>query len=137
MKTLFLETRGCDFFKNDLSVKNSDVGNYRLDTLDYDVLGYDGNRYFIEFRHGTKYSFRDRNYKTGKKIKPKTEIKTDNALFVSLCYKNESGTWGNWRLENTVFHCDFPYTLSGILAAVNMIAKEKYDAIEIIDSLPF
>lgn len=137
MKTLYLLARGANFFKNDISTKNSDVGNYRLTTFDYDILGNDENKYFVEFMHSVKYDIRDRNYKTGKKIKRKVTVKNENALNINLQYENSNGTWANCPLENHIRHCDFSYTKQNILAVVNLIAKEKYDSIEIIDSLPF
>lgn len=137
MKTLYLLAKGANFFENDLSTKNSDVGNYRITTFDYDILGYDNNKYFISFHHGVRYTIRNCNYKTGKRIKRKVTVKNENTLFIDLQYQNTDGTWANCPLEHRINACDLSYTKQNILAAVNFIAKEKYDAIEIIDSLPF
>lgn len=48
---LILEKRGCDFSKNDTNIAESDLCNYRLTTLGYDIKAKNGRTYFIEFSH--------------------------------------------------------------------------------------
>ncbi len=139
MKTLYLEKRGCDYFENDSINLFSDVGNHRLCTLDYEIQGIDGNTYFIEFSHWDYRVFRKVNYKTGKALKnPKLETIKHNAICMRTQFKDSNGnTWGNWKLDRIPLSADIRYTLSGILAAVNMISAVKYDRVELIDCLPF
>ena len=44
-KTLYLEKRGCNFFKNDEINDFSNVGNYRVGSYDYSIKGKDGKTY--------------------------------------------------------------------------------------------
>ena len=66
VKTLYLEKRGCDFFNKDNIVTVSNVGNYRVGTYDYSIIGKDGRKYVIEFTQGQKRYTRTENKRTGK-----------------------------------------------------------------------
>lgn len=109
---LLLERRGCEFTKNDKINNISDVGNHRLDTLDYDIQGEDGKKYFIEFVHGC-------NKNAGK-------------LYISACYCTEVGCFSNLKLEKRINDKEYSYTEKNILKAVNSISAEKYDGIKYV-----
>ena len=47
MKELKLKKMGCNF--HNTGTAQSDIGNYRVRTTDYEVKGKDGNMYFLEF----------------------------------------------------------------------------------------
>lgn len=128
-KTLYLEKRGCDFFKNDDSVKGSDVGNYRVTTSDYEIAGKDGKTYFMEFTHWERYNYRTTNKRTGEKLKkPVRELVNLNALHVDISYKNENGCFGG------PVNLDYIplYTKADILRVVNDLSVDFYTRIEFI-----
>lgn len=132
MKTLYLEKRGCNFSSNDENVKCSDVGNYRV--CAENIQGKDGNVYFLEFCHWTKYVYRTTHKRTGKELKhPVRELENINALFIRTCHTGKDGlSWGNLKLENEIVNLKLDYTIDGILAAVNYISIEHYNKIEFI-----
>ena len=47
---LYLECRGCYFFKNDRINNISDVGNYRVGAYTHRIQAKDGRAYILEFK---------------------------------------------------------------------------------------
>lgn len=87
---LYLEKRGCNFFKNDEINKLSDVGNYRVCAAD--IIGKDGKTYFLEFGAYDKRAYRKTNKRTGAPLKhPKFEIVQKNALHIGTQFEDENG----------------------------------------------
>ena len=135
MKTLYLEKRGCDFFKNDNDVVKSNVGNYRVGSYNHSVVGTDGNEYIMEFSKGIKNHIRTENLRTGKPLKKAVVTRINNCC---LCFDTEYvGMDGmsrrNLKMEETVRNMNLDYTLENILKVVNMFSVDKYDTIEFID----
>lgn len=140
MKTLYLEKRGCDFFKGDRINELSNIGNYRVcthynDSKDcYRIKGKDGKLYFLEFTHWTKYEYRYTHKRTGKELKkPIKELINENALYVNTEYEDEKGlSWRNLKLEEEINNLNLDFTIDGILKVVNYISCEQYDKVEFI-----
>lgn len=134
MKILKLTRMGGDFNASDSLGKVSDVGNYRVETRSDLVHGKDGKDYFLSFTHGYRRKYHDTNMRTGKPLKhPYFEILSDHALCVENEYDNDRGTWLNLKLERELHDLNLDFTLAGILEAVNYVAAEPYDAVEILD----
>lgn len=133
-KTLTLEKRGCDFWK-DAEIRNfSDIGNYRVGIYSYCIEGKDGITYLMEFTQSAHYNHRTTHKRTGKELKkPIRETIIEYGLFVNTQYENEKGCWRNSKLEREIFDMHLPYTKEGILKAVNYISKDNYTDIVITD----
>lgn len=131
-KTLILVKMGCDFFANDC--RESDIGNYRVETRGGLVSGKDGRKYFLSFSHCERYETRTANKRTGKPLKnPVRELRNNNGLHVDTEYDDENGSWRNCKLESELWNMDLPYSKIGILQAVNHISADHYSEVEIID----
>lgn len=134
MKTLYLEKRGCDFWKDDKINNISDVGNYRVGSYDYSIKGKDGNNYILEFGSYDKYNYRKTNKRTGKPLKHEVkEIALKNALHIDTQFENENGTWRNLKMESKLHEKPMLYTLENILNVVNEISVVHYDKVEFMN----
>ena len=134
MKTLYLEKRGCDFWKDDKINNISDVGNYRVGSYDYSIKGKDGNNYILEFTNWDRYIYRKTNKRTGEPLKHEVkEILLINALHVDTEFENERGTWANLKLESKLHEKPILYTLENILKVVNEISVDHYDKVEFVN----
>jgi hypothetical protein len=135
--TLFLESRGCDFFSNDELVKLSDVGNYRTGVYNYSIKGKNNIEYSLEFGSHSEYKTRYTNKRTGKALKkPITELNRLNALHISTYYENDKGCFGDLPLEKEINSLNLFYTKEDILKAVNYISRKQYTEIIIISYAP-
>lgn len=133
-KTLYLEKRGGNFWKDDGIRNISDVGNYRVGAYDYSIKGKDGNAYTLEFGVYDKRKIRTTHKRTGQPLKnPICEVVMYNALYLRTYYENEKGCWGNGDLERTIYETPRLYTLENILAVVNEISVDTYTRIEFIN----
>lgn len=125
--TLYMDKRGCNFWKDDPIREKSDIGNYRVTTGDYNVTGTNGRVYFMEFIHiDTVYRFNRKDGK-GELKKPVREKLETPLLRVDCEFQNERGTWGDITTEKRINAANYPYTIAGILSAVNSISAVKYD----------
>lgn len=111
---LLLQRHGCNYFKNDEICTRSDVGNYRV---------------FVSFtdKNGVKVCgdlMRGYTYDTTSK---KPRVTSDIALCTDLQYEDERGAW---VYRPAVDPRAYTYNLSDILAFVNAISVEHYDAIK-------
>lgn len=126
MNVLKLEKRGCyaDF---------TDIENYRVGVYTYSIKGKDGKSYILEFVHGPHYNYRTTHKYTGKPLKKHIrETIIDHGLFIDTQYENDKGCWRNSKLELEVAKMHLPFTIDGILKAVNYISAEKYDSVEFV-----
>lgn len=135
MNILKLEKRGCDFAPNDERVSASDIGNYRVSTTGYTVRAKDGKTYYLDLMRTDKWVRRTLNKRTGKPLKnPIRELVAPNIIGLWCAYMDEDGcAWGNGELERDIYGSGFPYTMRGILDAVNSFAAVPYDAIEFVE----
>ena len=136
MKKLYLEKRGCIFFKNDEINNISNVGNYRVCTPNECITGKDGKIYFLEFSSYDKRQVRYTNKRNGQPLKkPVIEIIMYHALSLDTQYTNESGlSFRNLKLENEFYNKEpMLYTLENILKVVNEISIDTYDEIVFIE----
>lgn len=132
--TLYLKKMGCDFWHDDKICMVSDVGNYRVRTLDECIKGKDGNIYFLEFTQGTKYVYRKTHKKTGKPLKHEVkEIILEHALLLDTEFTNDKGCWRNCKLEEEIHKTPLLYTLENILKVVNKISVDTYISIEFVN----
>ena len=111
----------------------SDVGNYRVGSYDYSIVGKDGIRYIVEF--GFANGMRFTHKVTGKPLKhPKRDPEYADYMHINTQYENEDGCWRNLAIEQEIYDKHFEYSISGILAAVNYICGEdRYTEIEFVD----
>lgn len=130
---LLLEKRGCNFSEDDSVARASDVGNYRVCTIDEDIHANDGNTYFLEFglwknRTCQRYF----NKRTGKPLKhPVDVIINPIALHMDSQFTDTDGlSYRNLPLEQNVHSENKSYTTSDILAVVNEISVEQYQEIK-------
>ena len=126
-----MEKRGCNFFNGDFS--ESDIGNYRITTIDYIPLK-DGRYMFFEFMVNDKYRYRMENKRTGAKLKkPVKELVTTCAAFMNTCFQDKNGcSWRDCNLEREFHAQNVKYTSAEILNYINSISAIKYDAINFI-----
>ena len=136
--TLILEKRGCNFSPSEGWCKGhredkSDVGNYRVGSYDYSIIGKDGIRYIVEF--GFANGMRLTHKVTGKPLKhPKRDPIFSDYMYINTQYENENGCWRNSDLKRDIYNKHFEFSKSGILAAVNYICGEdRYTKIEFIE----
>ena len=114
---LLVEKRGCNFFQNDGSTKNSDVGNYRV---------------FIRFiaKDGTKV------------CGDVSRFQGSEMLCADMCRYDDNGNcFGLVRHKpgEINYHAPrvYPYTIEGILRYVNDRSAEHYDDIKWVCSFTF
>ena len=139
-KILYLEKRGCNFFKGDRANKLSDIGNYRVCTPSANVEGKDGRMYFLEFTHYDKKRVRDYNLRTGAPLKKRiVEVTCENALGINTQFNEKingiDGAWRNVTMEKELDKMDFRYTKYDILTVVNMISVDTYVDIEFVNDV--
>lgn len=122
---LYLEKRGCDFWKEDEAARReSDMGNYRL-FLEF--IAKDGRRICGDLTRGVIRQPFTNN-------RGRTDYKTVsiNGLYHHLQYEDHTGTYA--------YHIDAaftPYfTQADALKLINTASAVQYDAIEIVDKLP-
>lgn len=131
--TLFLECRGCYFFKGDRVNTLSDVGNYRIGAYNRRIKAKDGREFILEFGTYDRREMRTTHKITGKPLKhPKYEITVENALHIDTEYENERGAWRDSRLEKEIHDKKRTYTRENILITVNEISVKQYDKIVLV-----
>lgn len=138
---LYLECRGCYFFKNDRINNISDVGNYRVGAYTHRIQAKDGRAYILEF---TQYDRKETRYfslRTGKPLKhPKYETVLENALHIGTEFERqeENGyftSWRNSKLEKELHDKKlYRFTKADILKAVNEISIKPYDKIVLLSN---
>lgn len=130
---LYLEKRGCDFSSMDESVKNSNVGNYRVGSYDYSIKGKNGRNYILEFTHNDRKMVRYTNKRTGQPLKhPVVETVLYNALCLDTQFEDEQGCWRDLNMEKEFYTKNYHYTLEDILKVVNQISVDEYTEIQFI-----
>lgn len=132
MKTLELEKRGCDFWKDEKL--ESDCENFRLCTADT-IKGKDGRNYFLEFALLRNRGHMRKVSKNGKKIlkHPVFEIDIKEGLYFTNQYENNEGCWQDAKINQAIWDLNLSYTKKDILKAVNFISKDKYSSIKFIE----
>ena len=130
---LFLEKRGCDFWKNETA--DSDIKNYRVCTHGEIIPGKDGNIYCLEFhlwrdRKQVRYTHK----KTGKPLKhPAFDIINHQGIAIDTEFTNDRGCWRNCKLEEELNAKNYSYTKADILTIVNKISTNTYNRIIFAD----
>ena len=121
---LYLEKRGCDFFKDDERAKESDLENYRL-FLEF--IAKDGRRICGDVSRGDVRKPFTNN-------RGRTDYKTvsTNGLYTHFQYENHTGCYGY------TIDADFTpyYTQADVLKLINTASAVQYDEIEIVPELP-
>lgn len=114
--------------------KKSDVGNYRVGTYDYSIIGKDGVKYIIEFTKGIKSRTRTENKRNGKPLKhPITEVINNCCLYINTQYDEGKLSYRNMQMEEIVWDMGLDYTMENILKVVNMFSADEYNKIEFIN----
>ena len=111
--TLYLEKRGCNFYKGDQLNELSDIGNHRV-CVD-GIKAKNGRTYFLEFMH----------------------LPSKSILTLDTCYENKEGSWRDLSLEATINALYIPFTKQSILDVVNEISVDVYDSIVWSESFEF
>ena len=133
-KTLYLEKRGCDFWKDDEIRKVSNVENYRVGSYENRIKGKDGNDYILEFTNLDRYTYRTTNKRTGEPLKKEVrEVVMLHSLHIDTEFENERGCWTNCALERKLHEKPRLYTLENILEVVNEISIDTYTSVEFME----
>lgn len=116
---LFLRRMGCEYRKDDSITAFSDVGNHRVrvqfvDKNGVEILG--------DLSHGHKWD-------TSKKNPVMTSFVS---LITDLQYEDEKGTW---RYHPAVSSDNYTYNVADILAFINSISAEHYDAVKWVETI--
>lgn len=130
VNTLFLECRGCYFWKDDKINTLSDVGNYRVGVYDYPITLDDGRKFILEFGSYTRKEMRYTHKRTGAPLlHPKYETVLENALHIDTEFENERGCWRDLKIENYFHDKKLTFTKANILAVVNELSVKKFDRV--------
>ena len=137
MNYLFLEKRGMNFVAGDPINKESDVGNYRVCTPDYNVPGRDGKMYFVEICRYDKRVMRRTNKRNGMPLKrPVMETVMNNACAVDVCFTDpETGSWKDCNISRRAMETPRKYTIENILAIVNEFSAIHYDNVAFVGNV--
>lgn len=121
---LYLEKRGCDFWRDDEINQISDLQNYRLFCNGMELK--DGKKIKFDVSRGARYDFT--SYKQPKLLNM-------YKLYFDTYYEDEKGCWRLLEVEKKL-HKDsnnYNYNSSDLLKAINTISKVKYTRIEILN----
>lgn len=116
---LFLRRMGCEYRKNDSITAFSDVGNHRVRVQFVDKYG-------VEVLGDLSHSYK---WDTSKK---KPVMTSFVSLLADLQYEDEKGTW---RYYPAVRSDNYTYNVSDILAFINSISAEHYDAVKWVETI--
>ena len=126
-KVLYLEKMGNDFPIGEPIRELSDLGNYRLrfkDVVLKDEFKKTLRKNAIPVISGDLISGRD--YTKG--------TTTGTKLFLDTEYQTEEGNFYRpLTIESIISMNDYAYTKEDVLKAINLISKEKYTKIEILE----
>lgn len=130
-KVLYLEKRGCDFYKDAEMEQFSDCGNYRLCGW---IVDRNGRDLFVEFTRGDARRYT--NKRTGAELK-KPVIDHRHKLYIWTQYDNFNGSFGDGKMEREINALPLEYNTTDILKAVAILAgNDSYKYIVICDELP-
>ena len=124
---LYLEKRGCDFFKGDPINEQSDVGNYRVfmsftDKNGVEVCG--------DICRGDVYRYKHKI--TGKPLKHR-KFEHSCGLYEHFQYtEQETGLTFGYKLPEGILD-GLRYTLKDILWLVNQLSKDEYTSVVVMD----
>lgn len=133
METLYLEKRGCDFFKGDAISNNSDLGNYRITTINY-IPFKDGKDYFLEFSSYTKnvWRFTHKRNPSKKLAHPIIDKAIPYLMAASNEFRTSDGTFTNLDLYADMRKKGYRFNKHDLLALVNEYSVKHYTDIEFV-----
>lgn len=109
----------------------NDVKNHRVRC---EIINKEGNRTVIDFSKCEIWKMRYTHKKTGKELKhPKKDIIQPIGLHIDTCEYTDNGCFGLREIESSVWSMGLEYTLANILKVVNLISKDQYNSIELVD----
>ena len=123
---LYLEKRGCDFFKDDPINEQSDVGNYRVYMEFIDKNGVEVRG---DLSRGDVYRYKHKT--TGKPLKHRV-FEHSCGIYSDFQYTAEDGRTFAYRLPDGILD-GLRYTKADILKVINRVSKEEYTDIVIVD----
>ncbi len=133
IRTLKLEKRGCDFWKDSKEATLSNVGNYRVGVYNYKIPGKDGRLYIVEFSCFDRYQYRTKSKKSGETLKnPIRELVKECALHIDTQFEEMKpgdkwpSCWRNIDLEKEIYNLNLSFTIEGIETALEYITGHKY-----------
>lgn len=130
-KVLYLEKRGCDFYKDAEMEQFSDCGNYRLVGRIVDKYG---RNLLIECTRCEQRRWT--NKRTGAPLK-KMVVEHNHKLYISTEYENQDGTFRDSKIEQEIYNLPLEYNTTDILKAVAILAgNNNYQYVVICDELP-
>lgn len=135
MKKLKIIKKGCDFFKDDEAIKESDFTNYRYYIHNIPLKDELKEKFNIPKNWNLKTLEIMRSYKN--------EIKRNKAIIVDRCVlwinvyiEDEKGNqYGNKEFENYLNKDQLKYKKENLLNIINRISKIKFDTIEEIENI--
>lgn len=122
-KTLYLVKMGMDYDNNNLEMKGSDVGNYRIRGTFHDK---NGDVIFVEFGNGCQY---DKNFKKISNIKLRVDFQFNASI--------------DWDCNNSSIKIDYDlldnynYTKQDILRYIKDVFGVEFDNLDLIDTSLF
>jgi hypothetical protein len=131
---LYLEKRGMDFTAGETA--KSDIGNYRVCTIDECIPGKDGRMYFFEFRlWRDRKQARNTHKITGKPLAHvHWDIVNPQGVAVDTQFTDENGcSYRNVILEEKIYAHNYSYNTADILEIVNCWSTQHYDTIVFVN----
>ena len=125
-RILYLEKRGCDFFKDDPINTQSDVGNYRVFMS---VTDRNGVEVCGDLSRGDVYRYKHKT--TGKPLKHRV-FEHSCGVYDDFQYAAEDGRTYRYKLPEGILD-GLRYTLEDILWLVNQLSKDEYTSVVVMD----
>ena len=117
-----------------IGMNNNELNDVKNHRVRCEIRNKEGNRTVIDFSKCEIYKMRYTHKKTGKELKhPKKDIIQPIGLHINTCEYTEKGCFGSSEIESSVWNMGLEYTLANILKVANLISKDQYNSIELID----
>lgn len=117
-----------------MGINNKELNNVKNHRVRCVIRNKEGNRTVIDFSKCEIWRMRYTHKKTGKELKhPKKDIIQPIGLHISTYEHTEKGCFGLSEIESSVWNMGLEYTLANILKVANLISKDQYNSIELID----
>ena len=117
-----------------MGMNNNELNDVKNHRVRCEIINTKGNRTVIDFSKCEIWKMRYTHKKTGKELKhPKKDIIQSVGLHIDTCEYTDNGCFGLREIESSVWSMGLEYTLANILKVVNLISKDQYNSIELVD----
>lgn len=117
-----------------IGMNNNELNNVKNHRVRCEIINKKGNRTVIDFSKCEIWKVRYTHKKTGKELKhPKKDIIQPIGLHIDTCEYTEKGCFRLSEIESSVWNMGLEYTLVNILKVSNLISKDQYNNIELVD----